>query len=117
MSQFTIATFENPLYLETVQLDGISYVLSFLFNFRERNWYFTISTPAGVVLAAGIKVISNRSLLRGQVDDVLPPGDLVALVSDPNDDSPPALADLGKAKRVELLYLDAAELALMGVTR
>lgn len=112
MAQWVIPTSTDPLYTQTSALDGVEYTLSFAFNGREKCWYLSIGTAAGVPIVSGLKIMANTYLLQRYTDDRLPPGELIAFTTS-TDDSPPGLEELGAGLRCELLYLDAAELAEM----
>lgn len=101
----TIATTPGrPDYSMRTRLDGRNYQLRFLWNMREERWYFDIISDADELLAAGIKIIANRPLIRFYQWDVrLPPGEFRAVDLSTNG-SPPGLFDMGKGLRVELTY-------------
>ena len=99
----SIRTFEDPFYTMTTVLDGTDYLFEFRFNQRESCWYFSISTTDGEALASGVKIVSERPLLRRFADVRLPPGILIA-ASNTTDKSPPGLTELGEDRRVTLIY-------------
>ncbi len=101
----TIPTLEgNPNYTMRVRLDGRDFAFHMLWNEREERWYLSIKSTEDELLAMGIKIITNRPLLRFyQWDKRLPQGELWAWDLT-NDQSPPGLFDLAPGKRVELSY-------------
>jgi hypothetical protein len=107
-----IPTFSNPYYTQTTVIDGTPYLLEFRFNFREQVWYLDISLADGTVLALGIKLVSNFRLLQKYADSRMPPGEIVAIAYGSND-SPAGLDELGLGLRVELTYLEVADMPNM----
>src|SRR5581483_153992 len=92
-------------------LEGTVYVLQFIYNQRENCYYLNVgdaSQPAGTWLVAGIKVQTNKPLLRrysgaaAANGSIWPPGELVADSTAASDDSIAGLGDLGS--RVVLYY-------------
>lgn len=110
MSIYSLRTFSDPFYTETVPLDGTDYVFDWRYNQREKSWYFSIATSSGDPLASGVKVVCGVSLLGRFADLRLPPGVLMAL-SNTSDASPPGLTELGQEQRVTLIYFDVAEVS------
>lgn len=110
MSVMALRTFDDPFYTMTVPLDGSDYMLEFRYNQRENAWYFSVSLTDGTLLAAGIKVVCNRSLLSRFADTRLPPGILLAYANT-TDASTPGMGELGQGLRATLTYFDAAEVA------
>lgn len=99
-----------PDYTLRTRLEGSDYNLRFMWNQREERWYMTISTDAGELLAAGVKIIPNWPLLRYyQWDRRLPQGTLMAMDLT-NDGSPPGLSDFAIDKRVTLTYFPVGTL-------
>lgn len=101
---------DAPFYEMTVPLDGTDYLLSFRYSSREACWYFSIALNDGTLLAAGVKIVCNRSLLGRFADVRLPPGMLIATTGT-NDASLPGLDELGIDRRVTLVYIPKAEAA------
>lgn len=94
----------DPNYTMRVRLDGRDFGLHFVWNEREERWYLTIRSDQDEILAAGIKLIANRPLLRFyQWDKRLPQGELWAWDLTPNG-APPGLYDMEPGNRVELTY-------------
>ena len=104
---------DEPTATEIVQLDGASYRLLFQWRERASGWYVTISSRnPEAVQVAGSRVAQGQSLLLGhQYNTLLPPGRLVPISLDPNDDSDPGLNELGNGRRVVLVYFSQDELA------
>ncbi len=65
-----MATFRLPTrqdranYKLEVDLDDVTFRLTFKFNSRDEAWYMTIFDANGVLLRAGIKLVSEWSHLR-----------------------------------------------------
>ena len=92
-----------PLFEIRTTLDGREFLLLFDWNDRESRWYLSIESINHEQLARGIKLLSNRPLLRKKVDPRLPSGSLVAI--DTTETGVPAgFADLGS--RVRLIYFE-----------
>lgn len=88
-------------------LDGADYLLDFAWNGREACWYLSIFTIAGVPLVQGMKLVSNRPLLRRYRYIVgVPPGEIVAASLD-GGISTAGYTDLSSG--VLLAYFDASE--------
>ncbi len=103
-----IIPFDNTLdaFTEDVDIDGVSYSLTFWWNFRDLAWYFDIANASGEVLRSGIKIVLSVNLFNGEYG--LPSGSLLAVASDPT------LARIGKTDLggvVDLIYATAAEVA------
>jgi|SRR5579885_3826672 len=89
-------------YTETVQLDGVQYVLRFRWNSRMRCWFLDVADADGNLLIAGRRCTVD-SLLIGQFHHIdgaplneLVPFDTTLLKRDPG------LAELGD--RVLMVY-------------
>lgn len=100
-----------PFWSQTTTLDGVAYLLNFVYSARESCYYLQIQSSDGVTTyAQGIKIVTNFPLLRPYTT---PPGELFA-VAPTGDDSTPALGELGIGQRVVLRYLEEADLAANG---
>ena len=91
-----------PLYTETVNLDGVDYLLRFDYSAKEDRWFLSVFSAAGAPLRLGVKVLSGWNTLRLCRITGRPPGLLFA--SDPRSPTAdaPGFADLGR--RVRLFY-------------
>ena len=99
-----------PFWSQTVLLDGVSYLLTFQYNFREAVYYLQIQSADGsITYAQGIKLVSNY-LLLAYAGVMAPPGDMMALSCSTTDDSPAQLGELGDGQRVTLLYMEEADI-------
>lgn len=87
-----------------ITLDRINYVLRFVWNTRERAWYFDISTEDAEPIVMGSKLVVDAALARRSQDPRRPPGYLIA-VDTSGRHADPGIADLGA--RVQLLYFPA----------
>lgn len=103
----------TPLYLQNTELEGRDFVLDFEYNQRNKTWYLTISDVEGVLLAAGLPVVTRWFLLKALVAESLPPGELLLLTFQGNPAKPPGLTDLGGG-RSTLFYVTADEFAGAG---
>lgn len=101
-----LATTTTLFFSQTTTLDGVPYLLTFRFNSREQCYYLQIASADGTTTyAQGIKLVSNYPLLRGYMT---PPGEMMA-VSLSGNDAPAGLGELGDGQRVELMYVEAAD--------
>ena len=108
MAILEINTFpDNPFYTCRVSLDGTEYLFAFSYNGREDRIYLDLKTLEGSIIVRGIKIVTSIPLAASCKDERMPPGALIALSL--TDDTPPGLGELGLDRRVQLLYLDAAE--------
>lgn len=95
-------------YTMRTRLDGRDFNLRFLWNEREERWYMDILSDADVPLAMGIKIVTNRPLIRYyKWDSRLPQGELWAIDLSSIAGEPPGFNELGKGQRVELSYQQA----------
>lgn len=90
------------------ELDGRLYTFRFMWNRRDNAWRFSLFLPDGTPLVYSRKIVVGFPLIRGEVDNRLPPGVLVAFDT-LSTDTDPAQDELGA--RVPLVYYDAAEIA------
>lgn len=101
-----------PFWTQTTTMDGVPYLLTFRYNFREACYYLQIDSADGLTnYVQGVKLVSDFFLLRPYPT---PPGELLVLVPDAND-SPPALGDFADGGRATLYYIDAATMYAAGI--
>jgi hypothetical protein len=104
MANLLIPTLASPYYKQRTRLDGVDYNLRFAWNERIARWHLDIYDDADGIICAGLKLITNVSLLRFyQWDPRMPPGDLRVMTLSP-DESPPGLNELGEGLRCQLIY-------------
>jgi hypothetical protein len=96
---------------QTYELDGREYVIRQTWNARDESHSLSFYLTDGTPLALGRKVCLGVPILRGEVDDRLPPGMLLA-VDSTGKDVEPGIDELG-GDRVKVLYYDAAEVVSM----
>jgi len=100
----------EPYFRQKTNLEGRNFVLVFSYNERIERWYLSIFDDEETPLLQGLKLVANWPLLRHYRHDIrLPPGELMAITQD-GSTAPPTLNELGEGKRVELVYLEAADL-------
>jgi hypothetical protein len=92
-------------YEQITQLDGIEYVLRFIWSDRESIWYMHIFDQDENELATGIALVVSFPLLRRYVDPRLPPGALVCVDTSEMGQDIQVSTDLGS--RVLLMYFTA----------
>lgn len=105
-------------YEVTVELDGVDFDLSFLWNDRDESWYLTITettqtlvdeqTGEKVPLIAGIPIVIGTPLMRVLTSLRRPAGELIA-IDNTGTGTSPGINELGA--RVLLYYVEASELA------
>lgn len=100
----------TPYFRQKTTLEGREFLLGFSYNQRIGRWYLSLYDETEAPLLLGLKLMTNRPLLRHyRADTRLPPGELIAVASD-GSHGPPAIDELGEGKRVELLYLESTGL-------
>jgi len=97
-------------YNMQVSLEGVTYVLSFLWNARCEAFFISMSSVDGTKLVSGVKLCASTPLFANV--RLGPPGVLFVYDSSGQDKDPGKL-ELGKDKRCQLYYLTAAEVALL----
>jgi hypothetical protein len=96
-----------PAYTMSVELDGQTYVLQFLWNFEALGWFVSLFDAAGVAIFEGQRFVVDQPLGKRIRDARMPPGVLMAYDTTGKRQDP-GLEDLGT--RTTLLYLTAAEI-------
>jgi hypothetical protein len=66
-------------FIEKVVLDGVPYQLRFRWNTVGEYWTLQISSIAGTIILAGIKIVLNYELIRDFRWLGGPPGELYAI--------------------------------------
>lgn len=95
-------------------LDGVDYQLDFAWNGREGAWHVSLSDTQGNPIVLGLKLVTNRPLLkRFHFIAGMPPGEILA-VDASGTISVAGYADLNNG--VDVLYFDAAEIADLRLT-
>ncbi len=81
MAVFTLPTRQDLSNYEVeVDLDQVTYRLRFKFNSRDEAWYMSVLDANGVILRAGIKLVSDWEILRLWRDtNVRPAGEIITL--------------------------------------
>lgn len=96
-----MAIFELPTrqdtanYINEVDLDDVTFRLSYKYNSRDDAWYMTVVAGDGTTLRAGVKVVSNWDLLRLWRDTTERPAGDVLTLNRATTVSAPALEQLG----------------------
>ena len=97
----------EPYFQQKTRLEGRDFILVFSYNQRIERWYLGIYDEEEAPLLLGLKLMTNRPLLRHyKANTLLPPGELMALSRDGSHE-PPTLDELGEDKRVQLLYRES----------
>lgn len=102
----------TELYYEQItQLDGLEYLMRFLWSDREGCWYLGIYDQNNNPIALGIRLIVSWSLLRRFIDPRLPSGVLMCVDLSGQDIDIRESGDLGA--RVKLTYITADDSLLV----
>ncbi len=98
----------GALFSFTIELEGVTYALTFRWNDRDEAWFMDIGDGAGADIITGIRVVIRQGLLGRAASSLLPPGEIMAFdTSDTNVEA--TFEDFGL--RVQLVYLTAADLS------
>jgi len=103
-------TIDVPFYDFEVELDGVEFKLEFRYNDRDNSWYMTVLDTDDTILRAGIRVVTEWSLLRLWQEASRPAGNIIS-INQGVVTEPPTLNQLGVD--VLLNYVDAAEIAAL----
>lgn len=96
MATFRLPTSQTlPNYRYEVDMDGVTFRMSFKYNSRDEAWYMTILSAGGVVLRAGIKVVSEWLLLRLWQDTNNRPAGEIITINLAEEIAKPGLEQLG----------------------
>lgn len=68
-----------PNYRFAVELDGVEFRFGFKFNSRQQTWFFNLSDANGVLLRAGVPVVTGIPLLLRMAELAAPDGSLIAV--------------------------------------
>lgn len=83
MATFVIPTSSGaeafPNYQLEAELDGVSFRMDLYFNSRQQTWFLNLRDANGVMLRAGIAVVSGFPLLQRMVQQTRPEGTLMAV--------------------------------------
>ena len=105
MASRIIPTLEDTEhYTERVELDGVLFELTFMWNTRELAWFLSVADADSVALASGVKIVVDYPLFRSVSNADMPAGTMLA-VDTSGAGLDPGLTDLGG--RVLLMYEDA----------
>lgn len=96
-----------PDYDFQVELDGQTYGIRMLWNFRSEQWTLSLFNSLGEPLALNVGFVVDFPLARRIQTEGMPPGVFIAKDTS-GQHREPAFADLGG--RVQLVYLSASEI-------
>jgi len=100
---------DAPHYSFEVELDGLQFTMTLLWNVINLAWYMSIADADGVMVVEGVRLVEGPIMWRFK-DSRMPPGQFVML--DTTGAQRDAFyEDLGK--RNLLLYYTAAEVAAL----
>jgi len=98
---------DNSTYKQTIQIEGIYYILDIHWNTRDEAWYLSIYLADLTPIVTGIKLVIDYELINDYKVDSMPPGALF-LIDTSLKGFPCGRVDLGQ--RCQLIYLTADEL-------
>lgn len=108
MSQ-TVPTLPLAFYTLRARLDDADYTLEFRYSPRAARYYLNLYDSENVLLAAGLKLVSNVRLLHYYHFRAGMPAGELCVTATGVDASSPALGELGPGLRCELTYFTADE--------
>lgn len=95
----------TPNYVQSVDLDGATFTLTFHYRGRDDSWTVDIDDANNAAIIHGVKLVVGEPLLNGCVSLNRPAGELIVIDSS-NADRDPGLADLqGNQPRVYIGYI------------
>ena len=100
---------ENSVFTETLNLEGVDYLLRIYWNSRDESWYLDIRLPDDTSIIDGIKMVVNYGLISYWEVENMPPGALI-LYDDSNSEIPCGRYDLGE--RCKLIYITSDDESL-----
>ncbi len=92
-------------YDQVVELDGVSFILRFTWNYRLSAWFLSVLAADETPIASGIRIVVDELLLDSVPGTSKPAGNLIAVDTTSNQ-TDPGLTDLGD--NVLLFYEEAA---------
>lgn len=95
-----------PSYRYRIDLDGVTYVLDFIYNSRMEKWLVQVEDEEGNVLVAHVPIIVDWNLFGRFVQETMPSGIIAAYDSSGNQEDPGRF-DLGA--RVKMVYQEASD--------
>jgi len=101
-----------PNQRQTIQLDNVEYILSFVWNYRELKWYMSISDFANNEILTGMKLTGDglpMQLWRGRSD--LPAGTFT-VIDTTGDKRDPERYNLGVGQDIKLIYVPEDEVTI-----
>lgn len=69
----------RPNYSFKIDLEGVTYTLSFRYNTRDVIWAMDVADEGGVIILSGIPLVLGTILLERFPDSNIPPGDFFVL--------------------------------------
>lgn len=101
-------TIGDRSFTYTCQLDGESYRIVLTWNVRTQRWYLDVGDDNDNRVLMGQALVNDSPLgLRYRLAE-MPPGMLVAISLDENNNAPANLDELGE--RVRFIYFEEADL-------
>lgn len=100
---------DEPFHDVTMNLDGVDYTLSFMYNQRIDQWFLSVRDSAGLPIVLGVAIVCDWPLLRAYNDARLPAGTLMCQSNVDTDKTAPGLGELGPGRRCALYYATRGE--------
>jgi hypothetical protein len=89
MKVITVGVSDAAHFDQRVELEGVTYVLSFHWNARQNLWTLDVGESGEATAVHGVTVVANRPLFaRYHYRPGVPPGELIAITSDFTADGP-----------------------------
>lgn len=98
----------TPRFTQSVDLDGVSFLLSFEWNDRDSTWSLNVANSEAVPLVSGVGLRVGLPLLNQYRGVAGLPAGALEVIDTSGADLDPGFADLGD--RVQLAYTPIAEI-------
>jgi len=105
----------SPFFEQRTSLDGAEYVLKFKWNERRSRWTFDLADQSEDPIISGVTVNTGFDFLARVTDSRKPAGILTALDSSGAEGEADTIDGLGGDNPIQLWYLDADEVARLGL--
>lgn len=103
---------DNVRWVQETTLDGVRFLLHFIFNEREQSWYVSLHDVDDVPIASGARIVVNWFLFLRKVEEAKAPAGRMFVSDSTGSGVDPGRNELGE--RVKLIYIEAADVADLG---
>lgn len=101
----------SPRYSYSVELAGVVFNMYFYWNTREAAWFLDISDKDGVLLLAGIRIVSGYSLLKQYSYITTLPQGVLFVIDTKNDPTTNHIDFDSFGERYQLVFATEEEIA------